>query len=245
MHSTTPNRPLAAGATPTFSPTLSGAILHLRQEFQRKSNDQNVFPLFPPKAHEKVWQTVKLDNSRTAAVLVPLVSYQGKVSLLFTRRSAHLPTHANEVSFPGGHFDASVDETLEDTALREAKEELLGNDYLWDKVEIIGRASTLPSIKGTPVTPIIGVLPYEIHEDTFLRDPREVDEIFCVSLQDLMAMEMSDFSERFGSNIPVYPAGENRRIWGLTAVVTRPLLHKLFKSVFQLHSLTNTRLVTD
>lgn len=230
------NNPQLAGTTATICPTLSSSILGLRQEFQRKSDHQNVFPLFPAKASEQIWQTVEIDKTRTAAILVPLVSYQGKISLLFTRRSGHLPTHANEVSFPGGHFDAAVDRTLEDTALREAKEELGGDDYHWDKVEIIGRASSLPSIKGTPVTPVLAVFPYIIFEDTFQGNPGEVDEIFCVSLQDLIAMETSDFSERFRSNIPVYPAGENRRIWGLTAVVTRPLLHKLFKPVFFLHS---------
>ena len=224
---------VAAGDA-TLCPTLSASISQLRLEFQLKSDDHNVFPLFSAKASSAVWQTVKLDNKRTAAVLVPLVSYRDEVSLLFTRRTGHMPTHANEVSFPGGHFDPAVDKTIEDTALREAKEELGGTGYPWDKVEIIGRATPLPSINGIPVTPVIGVFPFKVDMDTFLGDPGEVDEVFLVSLQDLIAMEASEFSDRFRSNVPVYPAGENRRIWGLTAVVTRPLLHKLFKPVFQL-----------
>lgn len=129
-----------------------------------------------------------------------------------------------------------LDETLEDTALREAKEELLGEEYPWEKIEIIGRASSLPSIKGTPVTPIIGVFPAEISDNTFPGHSGEVDDVFCVGLQDLLEMETYDYSERFRSNIPEYPAGEKRKIWGLTAVVTRPLLHKLLKPVFQLQS---------
>ena len=39
------------------------------------------------------------------------------------------PTHASEVSFPGGHFDSTVDTSLEETALREAQEELLGDKF--------------------------------------------------------------------------------------------------------------------
>lgn len=89
-------------------PTMSAALLALRQEFDKKSNDDNVFPLFSPKANEQVWQTVKLDDTRTAAVLVPVVSYQGKISLLYTRRSSHMPTYADELSFPGGHFDIDL-----------------------------------------------------------------------------------------------------------------------------------------
>ncbi len=209
---------------------LSAAIPRLKELFGRKSNDDHIFPLFSPQINDLVWQTVKIDLKRRAAVLVPLVSYEGVPSLLFTTRSSHLPTHANEVSFPGGHFQDRTDRTLEETALREAQEELRG-DYPWDKVEIIGNATPLPSIRGTPVTPVIGVLPYEISATTFPGDPNEVDEIFCVSLADLMTMETIEPNTRFRSNIPVYPAGENKRIWGLTAVITQPLLHKLFQPV--------------
>jgi len=212
------------------------SISNLRKEFQRKADDANIFSLFSAKANEAVWKTVRLDKSRTAAILVPIVSHGDKVSLLFTRRSSHMPTHANEVSFPGGHFDPTVDKTLEDTAIREAKEELGGETYPWDQVEIIGRASSLPSIKGTPVTPVLAVFPYKVDQHTFIRDPGEVEEIFCVGMQDLVDMETSEFSERFRSNTPVYPVSDNKKIWGLTAVVTRPLLHKLFKPVYQLQA---------
>mmetsp|Transcript_30643 Transcript_30643/g.88452 ORF Transcript_30643/g.88452 Transcript_30643/m.88452 type:complete len:265 (-) Transcript_30643:97-891(-) len=207
-------------------PALAAAAPKLREIFQKKSKD-GVFPLFSPKAHEQVWKTVEIDRSRTAAVLVPLVSYEGEPSLLFTTRSSHLPTHASEVSYPGGHFHELSDQSLEDTALREAQEELLG-DYPWDEVEIIGTASALPSIRGTPVTPVVAILPYEITADTFPGDPREVEEIFCVSLSRLMEIETLELSERFKTKIPVYPAADDKRIWGLTAVVTRPLLRKLF-----------------
>lgn len=212
--------------------SLEAAIPRLREVFHHKSNNEHVFPLFSPRTHELVWKTVPIDARRQAAVLVPLVSYEGVPSLLFTTRSSHLPTHANEVSFPGGHYDASKDQNLHDTAIREAREELGGVEYPWDQVEILGKATPLPSIKGTPVTPVIGVLPYEISATTFPGDDNEVTEIFYVSLMDLINMETTEYNRRFRSNIPVYPVEETKRIWGLTAVITRPLLHKLFKPVF-------------
>jgi hypothetical protein len=197
-------------------------------------------------------------------------------SLLFTVRASHLTTHAAEVSFPGGHFDnggisggsnnennadsiggggrgrGGGDVTLEDTAIREAQEELLGHDYPWhavkqqddnddhggvvapaaNGVEILGRATALPSITGTSVTPIIAVLPYIISNDTFPGNEQEVDEVFYVSLKDLVNMETMEPSPRFQSDIPVYPVGPGKKIWGLTAVVTRPILHNLFKPIF-------------
>lgn len=42
--------------------------------------------------------------------------------IVFTIRSAHLKEHAGEVSFPGGRIDTG--ETPQETALREAKEEI-------------------------------------------------------------------------------------------------------------------------
>jgi hypothetical protein len=218
----------ASSASLVECKTLSAALPRLKEIFAKVSNGDNIFPLFSPKVNELVWKTVEIDLERKAAVLVPLVSYEGVPSILFTTRSSNLPTHANEVSFPGGHFDESTDENFEDTAIREAQEELLG-DYPWDMVQILGCATPLPSIRGTPVTPVVAILPFEISADTFPGEPGEVDEIFCVSLDDLIAMETSDYNERFRSKIPVFPAGENKNIWGLTAVITRPLLHKLFK----------------
>ena len=216
----------------TRSKMLDEAIPKLRQALAYHANEEeNTFPIFPPKIHEKVWQTVPIDHARKAAVLVPLVSFEGVPSLLFTMRSSNLPTHASEVSFPGGHFDEGIDASLEETAIRETREELLG-DYPWEDIEIIGRGSTVPSIRGTPVTPIVGVLPYEISHDSFPGSPDEVDEVFCVALSDLINIETAEPSKRFKTLIPVFPTRQGRKIWGLTAVVTKPLLHKLFKPIF-------------
>ena len=208
--------------------TLTRLIPKIREivDNRQKTNAEGIFPLFPPHIQRKVWHTVTIRPERKAAVLVPLVSYEGTPSLLFTMRSSIMPSHASEVSFPGGHFDKEVDSSLEDTALRETREELLG-DYPFEEIEVIGRATSLPSIRGTPVSPVIGVFPYEISKDTFPGDPGEVDEIFCVPLKELKQIETSEHSPRFKMPIPVFPAG-NHKIWGLTAVVTRPLLHKVF-----------------
>jgi nudix motif 8 len=216
------------------STILNEAIPKLRERLSQHatmSDEENEFPLMSKKVQNEMWQTCSMETKRKAAVLVPLVSYEGVPSLLFTTRSSNLSTHASEVSFPGGHFDEGVDDSLEATAVREAQEELLG-DYPWHDIEIIGSATAVPSIKGTPVTPIIACLPHEISSDSFPGHPGEVDEVFCVALSDLLEIETSEPSARFRTPIPVYLTKEGRKIWGLTAVVVRPLLHKLFKPVF-------------
>ena len=216
------------------SKVLDKAIPKLRGRFARLANSDGAFPIFSPSVHDMVWNTVPKLSERQAAVLVPLVSYNGAPSLLFTTRSSKLRSHASEVSFPGGHFHEGVDSCLEDTALRECQEELLG-DYPWHDIEIIGRATAVPSLGGIPVTPIIGVLPYEITDCTFPGNADEVVDIFCVELTELLAIEMMERPpavSRFKTMIPSFPTAAGQRIWGLTAVVTKPLLHKLFKPVF-------------
>eukprot|EP00536_Pseudo-nitzschia_multiseries_P007512 jgi/Psemu1/195795/e_gw1.177.78.1 len=207
------------------------------------TTNQN-FPLFSPTTERTIWKHTPVNREREAAVLVPLVSCGGQPSLLFTTRSSRLREHASEVAFPGGHFDEATDASLEATAIREAREELLGDEdeteaeaetFPWGKVEIIGRASPLPSISGMPVTPVIAVLPGEITGDvghTFPGRPGEVEDVFCVSLQELLAVETSQRSERFRTDVPVFRAKKGKKIWGLTAIITRPLLHKLFKPAF-------------
>jgi len=55
--------------------------------------------------------------------------------------------------------------------------------------------------------------------------------VFCVSVRELLACEGWVRSERWGGLGPVYET-EYGRIWGLTAVVLRPVLHGIFKPVF-------------
>ena len=208
------------------------SIPRLRSLFRKKANDQHAFPLFSAKLQKKIWQPyTSADQEREAAILVPLVSYEGLPSLLFTTRSNRLPTHPSEVSFPGGHRNDATDDSLEETAIREAQEELLG-DYPWDDVDIIGKASPVPSITGMSVTPVIAVFPYDIDQHTFPGCADEVEDVFCVSLKELLEVETSQPSDRFQTNMPVFPVANGKKIWGLTAIVTRPLLHNLFKVLF-------------
>jgi 8-oxo-dGTP pyrophosphatase MutT (NUDIX family) len=60
-------------------------------------------------------------DERVAAVLVPVIE-QPEPTILFTLRAAHLSRHAGEMSFPGGVREPG--ESLVDTALREASEEI-------------------------------------------------------------------------------------------------------------------------
>src|SRR5436190_20155216 len=69
-----------------------------------------------------------------AAVLVPLVNRPEGLHVLLTQRSAQLPDHAGQISFPGGRVE-SHDADHAAAALREATEEI-GLDR--ERVEVLG-----------------------------------------------------------------------------------------------------------
>lgn len=60
---------------------------------------------------------------KSAAVLVPILFFNGEWCLLFTRRSNRLRKHSGQVAFPGGSSD-ETDLNPAATALREAHEEI-------------------------------------------------------------------------------------------------------------------------
>jgi nudix motif 8 len=193
-----------------------------------------------------------------AAVLVLLCTVNGEPSVVLTRRSSRLSSHAGEISFPGGHYDARHDSHLLDTALREAQEELAPADprYLEQLDEasdgqegaevdsnkpgltMLGPTTSVPSLKGIPVKPFVAAILRQnfTHpiSSVFPGDPSEVDLVFAMPVRQLLRTETTHElpQNRFGMvHAPLFPTPYGSDIWGLTAFILRPLLHKLLKPV--------------
>jgi len=79
----------------------------------------------------------------------------GEWHLLFTRRSDSVENHKGQVSFPGGACDGG-ETTPEETALREAQEEI-GIEPR--QVRVLGRLNSMLTITSFMVTPVVGVIP--------------------------------------------------------------------------------------
>jgi 8-oxo-dGTP pyrophosphatase MutT (NUDIX family) len=123
-----------------------------------------------------------MTQSRTltpAAVLVGLVNRPSGLAVLLTQRTDHLHHHPGQISFPGGHKD-DVDETAEDTALRETEEEVgLHRRH----IEPIGRLGEYVTRTGFSITPVVAIItpPFDVRPDSF-----EVEEVFEVPLSFLL-----------------------------------------------------------
>ncbi|WP_306250261.1 CoA pyrophosphatase [Parvularcula sp. IMCC14364] len=156
---------------------------------------------------------------RAAAVLFPIIDRVDEPSVLLTIRSNEMPSHAGQISFPGGRVQAE-DQDHTDTALRETWEEVgIERDY----VEVMGDMGVHLGGMGFAVTPVIGV----IHPDAdFTPCPREVQGMFEVPLAHLFDLDRHIIEERENNGVryrmPAIPYGEFH-IWGLTAGIINSL----------------------
>jgi 8-oxo-dGTP pyrophosphatase MutT (NUDIX family) len=160
---------------------------------------------------------------RPAAVLVPIVAH-AEPTVILTQRTAHLPEHAGQVSFPGGKIDPD-DATPLDAALREAAEEI-GLDRRF--VEPVGYLDLYMTTLGYRIVPTLARVSPGF---TLAPNPGEVDAVFEVPLAFLMAEENHKLHSREwkGMMRTVYamPYGE-RQIWGVTAGILRNLYERVW-----------------
>lgn len=161
------------------------------------------------------------DIQKSAAVLMPLVYWEGEWHLLFTRRTDSVEDHKGQVSFPGGAVDPT-DRDIIDTALRETYEEI---GIKPEDVKILGSLKPRELVSGFFVTPIIGVIPYPY---PFSLSVNEVARIFTISLS-WLADEENRFMKPhtfMGQEFQVlyYRTYDTEVLWGASASMTLELL---------------------
>jgi len=157
---------------------------------------------------------------RASAVLVAL-RYEDASSesfeVILTRRSTNLPSHAGQVSFPGGGHQEG-DASIEETALRESFEEI---GLSPDVVTVVGRLDELQTITGYHVTPVVATLPLGTE---LAPDLSEVDRVFTVPLNVVLDEERWEtHTHSFkGSEVEMWQLlWDGETIWGATAYMLR------------------------
>jgi len=164
-------------------------------------------------------------GGRPAAVLVLIYPLELGVggappAILLTQRTSAVAWHKRQVSFPGGV--AMAGEAVEETALREAREEV-GLDPAHPR--ILGRLSPLwvPATGFTihPVAAMASVRPL------LTPNPREVDRLIEVPLRRLLDPECvridDDASGGRWTRRPYFAVGD-AKLWGASAMIMAELL---------------------
>jgi 8-oxo-dGTP pyrophosphatase MutT (NUDIX family) len=165
---------------------------------------------------------MEVHGGRThSAVLVPLFAdAAGALHAVFTRRRADLRRHAGEISFPGGRRDEG--ETLVETALREAEEEV---GLPRASVDLLGALEPVGTfVTNYAIYPFVGLIEPGF---TWIAQETEVAEVLELSLDDLVAGHSLKRLVRRGMafKTDVYEVGDHM-VWGATARILGDLLSR-------------------
>lgn len=178
--------------------------------------------------HRETFQSTIPDDyfrepPRQAAVLIPLFREKGDWNVLYTRRNEALPEHSGQVAFPGGRSDPE-DRTPEETALREAYEELKISPQ---DVLLLGQLPPLRTISNYCVTPVVGIIPWPY---TFTLAVDEVSRVFSIPLRWLANKDNIELRQRplpnnqKPLNVVYFKPFEGELLWGVSAEITLTLL---------------------
>ncbi len=160
-------------------------------------------------------------SPRKSAVLILLYPDKGEIKTVLMERAADNTVHSSQISFPGGKFE-NGDNNLQQTALREANEEI---GIAPETVKILGPLTKLyipPS--NFDVFPFVGYT----NEKPVFKTNSEVKSILEVDLKTLMnpnTLINKTIEHRTGGifTVPCYFVQEHI-IWGATSMIISELL---------------------
>lgn len=159
------------------------------------------------------------DFFKKSAVLFSIIPHDDKpYELVIIHRTDKGEKHRDEMSFPGGKYDSTLDKSLKDTALRECEEEI---GVPRDKIKVLGCLHDFPTMTQYIITPFVGIIN---KDQELVKDKREVQEIIKVPIN--FFTEKRSFNETsmdFGEKLfPVFffnyiMNNKSYMIWGATA----------------------------
>ena len=175
-----------------------------------------------PRPGNKTYQEAE-DSSLKAGVLILIYPRMKRLHLVLTKRTADVLFHQGQISFPGGRQDKG--ESLQQTALREAQEELKIEPH---KIRILGELTPLyipPS--NYCIYPIVATT---YSRPSFQLSRQEVAEVIEVPLDHLLDPQniRREFWTIRGNEVEVpFYLYKGHKIWGATAMVLAELVEIL------------------
>jgi len=159
---------------------------------------------------------------RPASVLVPLYVDAGELWTVLTKRTDTLPSHRNQIAFPGGGRELKEDAWA--AALREAEEEIGLEPRTVLK---LGELDEVESPMGFRVIPCVGAVPQPHKLEP---NEGEIAEVFNLPLTAFANPRLVEEREvvinGMKRNLLIYHVG-SRQIWGLTARILQNLLERV------------------
>jgi 8-oxo-dGTP pyrophosphatase MutT (NUDIX family) len=165
------------------------------------------------------------DSCKTAGVLLLLFPVEDEIHLVLTRRTDSMNNHQGQISFPGGRQENG--ESIQQTALREAEEEL---GIHIDSEEILGELT--PLVIPPSQYCIHPVLAYSQQYLDFHPAPEEVAEVLEVPLSHLLDsknLRKENWIIREEEVLVPFFAFKGHAIWGATAMVLSEFLEIINK----------------
>ena len=181
--------------------------------------------IFTDRNDDKLYSIINGKKYRNSAVLIPLISNNQDIQIILTQRSNNLPSHAGQISFPGGKVDLK-DESPVDTAYREANEEI---GLSREKIEHLGYLDVTTTGTNFMILPVVASISSnfvpKLNND-------EVESLVYLPLNfiadtnnlQLMNKEINGENRTFF----VYEY-DNYFIWGATARLLKALSERLFQ----------------
>ena len=203
------------------APTLYQIEARLRAALDDPTPRTDVHAAFAPRPR-RGWRAGAVPApARTAAALVLLYPVDARAHLVLTRRADTLGRHAGQISLPGGAVDD--DETIEEAALREAREEIGVT-----AARVVGALTALHvAVSNFTLHPVVAVAD---RRPRFAAAAGEVAHVIEAPLDHLCdaASRRRGWAWRGAEPIAVpYFEVRGERVWGATAMVLGELIHLL------------------
>ena len=175
---------------------------------------------------------LKDDFFTSSAILFTIIPYIDRsYDLVLIHRTNRGTKHRGEMSFPGGKFEPNKDNSLRDTALREAEEEI---GVQKGKVNIIGCLDDFPTMTRYIITPFIAIID---KNQELLRDPKEVQEIIQIPID--FFINKVNFNEQAvdvnGNQFPIFyfnyinhTTQKKYTVWGATAYMISTFIELIY-----------------
>ncbi|XP_022904658.1 mitochondrial coenzyme A diphosphatase NUDT8-like [Onthophagus taurus] len=209
-----------------------GSPISSQYSLENLLNDENI-----PKtiARLRGLKPVRLQTQepvKKAGILIPVCVIEGKVSLLYIRRPCRLTSFKEVVNFPGTAQKPEHRNLLEATLIETQR--LVGlkppNITIW------GTGNLIVARREFSYLPIVGQIDQNI-DFRALKIHDDVHDLFTIPVEDLCTSKQNGYTQfRDGFASPVFLGGE-KRIWGLTALLTNMFLKSLVHNPAYTHKI--------